>query len=93
LARPEQHWESTVTKAYCIAYVPLLRGRPGMDLTEEVRRDPDRIRQLLTGTVSGLATACLWVGHKGRPLPVLVHDQGAEVHEHLLEWAEDDPPA
>jgi hypothetical protein len=92
-ARPEQHREITVKRAYCISYVPLLRGRPGIDLTEKVRRDPDRIRQLLTGTVSGLATACLWLRHEGRPLPVLVYDRGTEIHEHLLEWAEDDPPA
>jgi hypothetical protein len=82
-----------VKKAYCISYVPLLCGRPGIDWTEEVRRDPDRIRQVLTGTVSGLATACLWLRHEGRPLPVLVCDRGAEIHDHLLEWAEDDPPA
>jgi hypothetical protein len=81
-----------VKRAYCISYVPLLRGRPDIDWTEEARRDPDRIRQLLTGTVSGLATACLWLRHKGRPLPVFVYDRGAEIHEHLLEWAEEDPP-
>jgi hypothetical protein len=62
-------------------------------LTQEVRRDPGRIRHLLTGTVSGLATACLWLQHEGRPLPVLVYDRGTEIHEHLLEWAENDPSA
>jgi hypothetical protein len=81
-----------VKKAYCISYIPLLRGRPGVDWIQEVQRDPDRIQELLTGTVSGFATACLWLKREGRPLPVLVHDRGAEIHEHLLGWAEDDPP-
>src|SRR3712207_2062325 len=53
---------------------------------------PNRIRQLLSGTVSGLARACLWLAHEGRPLPVLVYDRGAVIHAHLLEWAEGEPP-
>jgi hypothetical protein len=53
-----------VNKAYCISYIPLLRGQPGEDLAEEVRRHPDRVRQLLSGTASGLARACLWLVHE-----------------------------
>jgi hypothetical protein len=29
----------------------------------------------------------------GAPFPALVYDRGDEIHAHLLEWAENDPPA
>jgi hypothetical protein len=71
----------------------LLRGEPGVDLAEEVRRRPERLRQLLSHTVSGFADACLWLVRGGAPFPALVYDRGDEIHAHLLEWAENDPPA
>lgn len=79
-------------RAYCISYVPLLYGSPGVDLAEGGRNDPDRLRELLSGAVSGLAVGCAWVMHDGCPVPVLVYDRGAEIYDHLVEWAEYDPP-
>src|SRR5205807_1782877 len=31
--------------------------------------------------------------HESRPLPILVYDRAAEIHAHLLEWAEGEPAA
>lgn len=78
--------------ARCVSYVPLLRGQPGVDLVEEVRR-PTALRQILSRTVSGLAAACLWLMQDDDPVPVFVYERGSEIHAHLLEWAENDSPA
>jgi hypothetical protein len=79
--------------AYCLSYVPLLRGEPGVDIAEDVRRRPERLRQILSCTVSGFGDACLWLVRGGSPFPALVYDRGDEIHAHLLEWDADDPPA
>jgi hypothetical protein len=79
-------------KAYCISYTPLLYGPPRVDLSEVGRDDPERLRELLSGAVSGLALGCAWVIHNSYPVPVLVYERGAEIYDHLVEWAEYDPP-
>ena len=56
---------SSTRAAYRLSYVPLLRGEPGVDLAEEVRRRPERLGQILSRTVSGFADACLWLVRGG----------------------------
>ena len=64
-----------------------------MDLAAEPSHTQERVRQFLSNTVSGFAEACLWMMRDGVPFPVLAYDRAAEIHAHLLEWAENDPPA
>ena len=79
--------------AHCLSYTPLLRGEPGVDLAEDVYRRPERLRQIFSRTVSGLATACLRLMQDDSPVPVFVYERGSEIHAHLLVWTENDPPA